>query len=182
MLQFNFSPFPPLSTEHLNLRQMHSDDANEMFFLRSDKEVMKYIARPLAKTVAEAAAFIQMLNDNTAANEGITWAITLKNNNKLIGNIGFWRMDKENHRAEIGYILHPAYQGKGVMHEAVKAVLSYGFSHMKLHTVQACTDPLNIASMKLLERNGFINEGFFKEDCYFNGSYLDTVVYSLIGT
>ncbi len=180
MLEFNFAPFPVLTTQRLVLRQVHQDDADEMFFLRSDREVMKYIGRPLAIAVSEAKELIGKMNDGIANNNDIAWAITLKGDDKLIGYIGFWRTDKEHHLSEIGYALHPHHHHKGLMQEAVAALLEYGFHIMKLHSIQANVDPLNQASIKLLERNDFVKEAHFRENYYFNGVFLDSVIYSLI--
>jgi ribosomal-protein-alanine N-acetyltransferase len=180
MLEFNFNPFPILTTERLVLRQINNNDVNELFFLRSDKTVMKYIDRAPAQSAEDALQFIQMITNGTINNDDITWGISLKDDPKLIGYLGFWRMKKEHHRGEIGYALHPAYYGKGIMHEAVKTILDYGFNTMKLHSVEANVNPENLASIKLLERNGFVREAYFKEDYLYNGKFLDSAIYSLL--
>jgi len=177
MLILNFYPFPILSTQRLMLRQISNNDANEIFSLRSDKKVMQFIDRPLATSIEDAFQLIQKMNDT---NEGITWAITVKDDATLIGTIGYWRIIKEHYRAEIGYLLHPDFQGKGIMQEAMTEVLKYGFKKMKLHSVEANVNPGNLASIKLLERNNFIREAFFKENYYYNGKFLDSVIYSLL--
>ncbi len=180
MLNINFNPFPELSTENLVLRKMSVNDAEEMFFLRSDADVLKYIDREPARSVEEAVNFIEMINTALANNENINWAICLKDDPKLIGYICFWRIDRENHRAEIGYVLHPAMQGRGLMHEAMKAALHYGFNTMNLHSVEANVNPENQPSIRALEKNGFIREGYFKENYYSNGKFLDSAIYSLL--
>ncbi len=108
------------------------------------------------------------------------WVIQTKENPELIGNIGFWRVKKEHHRAEIGYILSPKYWNAGIMTEALDAVLNYGFKTMKLHSVEATVNPNNAASIKVLEKQGFTREAYFREDYYFEGRFLDSAVYSLI--
>jgi ribosomal-protein-alanine N-acetyltransferase len=180
MLQFNFDPFPGITTDRLVLRQMTTDDVNEMFFLRSDKEVMKYIDRPVAQDTDEALQFINTVTANTAKNESIIWALSLKNDPTLIGYICLWNIRPEHHRGEMGYAMHPQHHGKGIMHEAVKAVLDYSFNILKLHSIEANVNPGNIASIKLLERNGFVREAYFKEDYLYNGKFLDSAIYSLL--
>ncbi|MFN2439800.1 MAG: GNAT family N-acetyltransferase [Chitinophagaceae bacterium] len=180
MLTINLDPFPILETNRLALRQINKDDANEIFILRSDPRVMQYIHRPIAKTLDDALQLIQIIADAETNSNGITWAITLKETGQLIGTIGYWQMQKEHYRAEIGYLLSPDFQGKGMMQEAITAVIHYGFTEMKLHTIEADVDPNNIASIKLLECNGFIKEGYFKENYFFDGKFLDTVIYSLL--
>ena len=115
MLQINFSPFPLLQTKRLLLRQIFDEDANEIFTLRSSETVMKYLDRPMAKSIDDALELIKKINTSIDNNEGITWAICLKNEKKLIGTIGFWRIEKENYRAEIGYMLNPSLQGMGII-------------------------------------------------------------------
>jgi len=180
MLIFDFTNFPILQTERLLLRQIIRDDANEMLALRSNPEIMKYIPREMPKTLDDAIKHIEFMQGLLESSECINWAICLKEDNKLIGNIGYFRMQPENHRAEIGYMLDTGFHGKGIMQEALTKIINYGFETMKLHSIEAVTDPENYASWKLLEKNGFIREGHFKEDCYWQGKYLDSYVYSLL--
>lgn len=180
MLEVNFSPFPILVTERLVLREMTMDDAAEIFFLRSDAEVIKYVDRAPAQSIDEAKSFIQMVDENRKDNTGISWAITLKGDNKMLGNVALWRLDKANYRAEIGYVLHPEHQGKGIMLEATQAILHYGFYDLQLHSVEANINPGNMASQRLLERTGFVKEALFKENYYYDGKFLDSAIYSLL--
>lgn len=178
MLEINFLPFQNLETDRLLLRRLVNDDVNEIFALRSDKEVMKYIPRPLAKTKDDALAHITLINEKIDSNEGVNWAITLKGNPKLIGIIGHYRIKPEHFRAEIGYMLLPEYQGKGIITEAIKEVVNYGFKVMKLHSIEAIIDPENFGSEKVLQKNGFVKEAHLKENEFYDGKFLDTVIYS----
>ncbi|HVE60618.1 MAG TPA: GNAT family protein [Chitinophagaceae bacterium] len=182
MLTINLNPFPVLETNRLVLRQINKDDANEIFILRSDSRVMQHILRPIAKTLDDALQLIQIIADTETGGNGITWAITLKETNRLIGTIGYWQMKKEHYRAEIGYLLSPDFQRKGMMQEALSAVINYGFKEIKLHSIEANVAPENKASINLLERNKFVKEGYFKEDYFFEGKFFDTVIYSLLST
>jgi len=180
MLALNFTPFPTLVSERLVLRKMNPEDAADLFVLRSDPEVMKYIPRPLAVVVNDVVPLIDGANDLAAQNEAINWGIVLKDENRVIGTIGFVRLSKEDHRAEVGYLLHPAFQGKGLVREALALLIDFGFKDLDFHTICAIADPDNLASIKLLERTGFSKEGHFREDCFFEGRFLDSVHYSLI--
>lgn len=180
MLEVNFTPFPTLTTDRLILREAKMEDAPEVFFLRSDADVIKYIDRSPAQSLEEAKHFIQMVKDSQANNTGISWNITLKGDDKMIGNIALWRIDKENFRAELGYVLHPSQQGKGIMNEALLAVADYGFNNMRLHSIEANINPGNMASQRLLERNGFVREAYFKENYFYDGRFIDSAIYSLL--
>jgi ribosomal-protein-alanine N-acetyltransferase len=180
MLTINFTPFPNLETERLLLRRVNENDVNEVFALRSNPETMKYIPRPLVKTIDDALEHIAMIDSKIINNEGINWAITYKNNTKLIGIIGHYRIKSEHFRAEIGYMILPEYNGKGIVSEAVKEVVTYGFNEMKLHSIEAIIDPENFGSEKVLQKCGFVKEAHLKENEFYEGRFLDTVIYSIL--
>ncbi len=180
MLTINFHPFKNLETKRLLLRRVSNDDVNEILELRGNPETMKYIPRPLATTKDEALAHIKMINDKIEANEGINWAITIKGNPKLIGVIGHYRIQPENHRCEIGYMILPQYNGQGIVTEAVKVVLEYGFDDLQMHSIEGVIDPNNIASERVLLKNGFAKEAHILENELWDGKFWDTVIYSLL--
>lgn len=179
MIELNFKPFPQLETDRLILRNMTMEDAPEIFFLRSDKDVMRYIDREPAKTIKDAEDLITRILTDIDKNEAVMWAIALKEEpEKLIGTICIWKFQKEHFRGETGYILHPQHWRKGIMKEALIKVLDFGFNALNLHSVEAHISPDNIASATLLERTGFVREAYFRENFHFRGKFLDTAVYS----
>ena len=180
MLKFNFTPFPILETERLILRRVENIDVNEVFSMRSNAETMKYIPRPLVTNNEEALAHIALLDSGLKKNEAINWAITFKGENKLLGIIGFYRTKFEDYRSEIGYMLISENHGKGIATEAVERALDYGFNEMNLHSIEAIIDPRNEESERVLLKNGFVKEGHIKENTFFNGEFLDSVIYSKI--
>lgn len=180
MSTFLFLPFPNLESERLVLRQITPNDVNEIFALRSNPETMKYIPRPLVTTIDQAMEHIKMIQDKIVSSEGLNWAITEKGNPKMIGIIGHYRIRWEHFRSEIGYMLLPEYQGKGIITEAIQLMIRFGFDDMKMHSLEAIIDPANLASAKVLEKNGFIKEAHLKENEFYEGKFLDTVIYSII--
>ena len=180
MLDINFHPFQNLETERLLLRRVSTNDVNEVMELRGNTETMKFIPRPLITTREEALEHIQMIDDKIETNVGINWAITLKENPKLIGIIGHYRIQPENHRCEIGYMILPQYSGQGIVTEAIKIVLEYGFDVLNMHSIEAVIDPDNIASERVLQKNGFVKEAHILENELWAGKFWDTVIYSLL--
>jgi len=179
MLEINNSPFPELTTDRLLLRRITKEDAPEIFFLRSDQTVLQHLGRDAATEIKQAEDFINKADQSINDNENILWGIALRETpEKIIGTIGFWRMEKEHYRSEIGYVLDPAYWRKGIMKEAIGKALEYGFGTMGLHSVEARISPANIASASLLESTGFVREGYFREDFFYKGKFGDTAVYS----
>ena len=170
MNKISFTPFPNLITERLILRQLKIEDVNEIFALRSDERVNKFLDRPKAKTIEDARKFIYKINEGIPKNKWVYWAITLKNSHKLIGTICFWKISKEHSKAKIGFELLPDYQGKGIMREVLATIIEYGFENMKLHSIEGDVAPNNSKSIRLLKRNCFVYDRKLK----------DTVIYSLI--
>ena len=88
------APFPRLITDRLVLRQLEMQDDGEIFFLRSDETVNKFLVSPIAKSIQDARDFINKINENIANSESVYWAITVKGNNKLIGTICIWNIER----------------------------------------------------------------------------------------
>ena len=155
MSKLNFTPFPILTTERLNLRCLEVYDAQQLFKLRSNKRVNKYIVRTKQKNIEEIKAFISKINNGINNNEWIYWVITLKESPKLIGTICFWNFSTKKTVAEIGYELDPAFQGKGIMSEAIKKIVEFGFQEIELDAIEAYTHKKNNNSTKLLQKYNF---------------------------
>jgi ribosomal-protein-alanine N-acetyltransferase len=180
MLTINFHPFQNLETERLLLRRLDENDVDEVLAMRGNPEVMKYIPRPIAKTKEDALAHIALIEEKIVSNIGINWGITIKGSPKIIGIIGHYRIQPENHRSEIGYMSLPEYNGNGYITEAIKAVLVYGFEQMNLHSIEAVIDPDNSASERVLQKNGFVKEAHILENELWDDKFWDTVIYSLL--
>ena len=155
MALFDFFPFPVQVTEDLLLRQVSVNDAAQLLELRSNEEVNRYVDRKKATSIEDALAFIDVINKGIDGNELIYWGLQLKNDLKVIGTIGMFNLSEQESKAEIGYELLPAYQGKGLMQQAMAAVIQYGFHTMRLQTIEAWTVKENLASARVLEKMGF---------------------------
>jgi len=180
MLNINFKPFPILESDRLILRAVKPEDAQAVFEMRSDPRVMQYIDRPLATSIEDGQKKIKAIQEMVAEGSAVNWAITLKGNPKSIGNIGFWRFAPENFRIEIGYMLHPDHFRKGIMSEAMQMTLKYAFEVMNTNSIEARISPSNVPSVGVAEKNGFVKEAHFRENYYFDGKFLDTLVYCIL--
>ncbi len=175
-----YNPLPELTTARLVLRKLTTADAADIFIMRSDPEVMRYIPRPLATTVDEVVTFIGMINGFIETAERINWGIELKETGRIIGMIGYVNRSPAHNRAEIGYSLIRARHRQGYMQEALLRTIDFGFREMKLHSIEAIIDAENIASGNLLESVGFTKEAIFREDFLHNGIYRNSVHYGLL--
>lgn len=180
MLTYDFSTFPVLQTDRLLLRRPADSDVNEIFEMRSDRDNMRFIPRPLLQDREQALDHVRIINEQIDRNEGINWAVTLKGDDRLIGLIGFYRTEFEHFRSEIGYMIHPDFHGRGIVSEAITRLLEYAFSDMNLHSVVAVIDPENIASEKVLQKTGFLKEAHFRENEFYDGKFIDSVHYSIL--
>ncbi len=180
MLDISFTTFPTLRTPRLTLREIVPEDAEALFRIRSDERVMRHILRPRQQDVSEAAQLIEVMRNAYAQNDSVVWGLSLHGQPDLIGNIVLWNIDKANHRAETGYLLHPDYWRQGLMDEAMTAVLEYGFRALNFHTIEAHTEAENEASGRLLLKHGFVQEAWFRENVLFEGRFHDMKVFGKI--
>ncbi len=156
MTEINFEPFPVLETERLHLRQLTSKDKDEIFAIRSNPEIAKYLDRPLCKATDEALNFIAKVNRGIKHNEWIYWAVSFKNDPGLVGTICLWKISPEQSKAEVGFELLTGYQGKGIMREALSKVLEFGFKKMNLLLIEGEVDPGNKRSINLMKKFNFV--------------------------
>ncbi|KUG06408.1 GNAT family N-acetyltransferase [Solirubrum puertoriconensis] len=178
MLTINLSPVAELRTSRLSLRRLLPSDAPALLRLRSDERVMRYFDREPMTTEEQALELIRSTDELIAKNQGVMWGICLRPGTEIVGTIGPWNITAEHHRAELGYLLHPDLWGQGLMGEALDEVCRYAFEHLGMHSLEANVNPHNAASRRLLEKHGFVQEAYFRENFYHNGQFLDSVIYS----
>lgn len=180
MLEVNFDNFPVLGSKNLIIRRLIAADIPEIIVLRGNLDTMRYIPRNLCKTADDAQELIDKFDDMINKNEGINWAMASKIDNKLIGLVSFHRIEKEHHRAEIGYMILPEFRGKGLISEGIQTLLEFGFETMGFHSIFAIINAKNDASEKVLQRNHFTKEAHFIENMFHKGTFVDTVFYSML--
>lgn len=166
--------FPYLKTERLFFTPLRLSDAEVILFMRSDPEVNKYIPREPSVHLSQATDFIKMIRKNFEDGISTGWGLRLQKDGDLIGSICLWNFSEDRKTAELGYDLHPRYQGKGLMSEAVKEIIKYGFDVLKLDQIEAFTHQHYDASIRVLQNNGFqLNENR-KDD-----EVLDNLIFEL---
>ena len=177
-----FAAFPVLETERFTLREITLDDAADTFRIMGDPRVTRYFGASAMTSIDEAVARVNAIRSAFAEREGLRWAITRRADGQFIGSCAFWRLIKPHFRAEIGYELAPEFWGQGVMPEALSAVLAFGFTTLGLHSVEAHIHPANSGSRRVLEKLGFVQEGYFRENYYepAEDRFSDTGVFSLL--
>jgi ribosomal-protein-alanine N-acetyltransferase len=175
----SFAPFPILETPRLLLRRTLPADADTFFLLRSDPEMSRLLPR-VPFTRAEADQRLAEVDAAIDANEFIQWAIVLRETNQMVGTCCLFRWDKRHAHAEVGYELVPSLWGRGLVTEAVRAILAFGFDAMDLHRVEANVDPGNVGSMRVVEKCGFTREATSRENFRYQGAFRDTAFFGLL--
>ncbi|MBI9071805.1 MAG: GNAT family N-acetyltransferase [Melioribacteraceae bacterium] len=155
MNNISFNPFPVIKTDRLLLRKISKEDKINLFTLRTDKSVNQFIDRPAPTSLNDIDNFITKIEYGINLNEWINWVITDKENHSFIGLICFWNFSENKFTAETGYEMLPQFQGKGIMNEALKAIISFGFNELNLREIEAYTHYKNEASKRLLIKNNF---------------------------
>ncbi|TYB79330.1 GNAT family N-acetyltransferase [Bizionia myxarmorum] len=170
----NFSTFPEIQTERLLLRLLRTSDWEAISYLRSDKDINKFIKRSTAESKEKAFEFIEKIEKGFNKNDMLYWAITHNNPDEMVGSVCLWNFSEDRKTAEVGYDLSATHQGKRIMDESLKSVVNYGFNTLNLNTIEAYTHKRNTRSKNLLKRNGF-NLLTEKQD----ENNLDNAVYEL---
>jgi ribosomal-protein-alanine N-acetyltransferase len=169
-----------LTTSRLVLRQPTVDDAEQVLLFRGDPVVQRFSDRTLS-SVAEAKELLVDIRPRVAAGSLRAWVIVLEGS--VIGMIGLHTWVPKHRRAELGFDLARVHWGRGYASEAARAVLSYGFTTMQLHRIEAYTMVENLRSARLLERLGFTREGvcraYVVED---DEATYDSAVYGLLAS
>ncbi len=175
-----FGNLPHLETERLILRKMTLDDAKDMFEYASDPEVVKYTLWDNHKSVEDSREFLKMAIRKYDNHEVSEWGVVFKENNKFIGTCGYAWWRPVHNRAEIGYAISRKYWGKGLMTEAVKEVIKFGFDKMQLNRIEGTCFVGNIGSQRVLEKVRMTFEGILREQLLVKGIYRNLRLYSLL--
>ena len=175
-----FTHFPCLTTQRLLLRQIRPDDAEALFAIFSDEEAMQFYGHEPHRSLDETHELIGWIQAAYARRESIRWGITLRGEDRVIGSCGFHNFGAGFQRAETGYELERASWGQGIMAEALSAILTYGFTELGLHRVEAIIDIANERSKGLLLKLGFTYEGNLRQRYAFRDRFEDEHYFGLL--
>lgn len=178
---FDFGAFPVLETERMILREILPSDGPGIFAIRGDFEVTKYNGGMNYTRLDQAEALIASIRDAYRDKRSVRWGMTLKGgDDTVIGMCGYNYWVRTDFRASVGYDLARAYWGRGLMTEALRAVLAFGFERMALRRIEADASSPNVASIRVLEKVGFVREGQQREQYFEDGEFGDLVLFSLV--
>ena len=171
---------PVLETERLRLRKLTMRDAQDIFDYSRDPLVAKYVLWEAHRSIGESRAYLRYMLRKYRNTEPASWGIELKSSGRIIGTIGFMWIQSDNAAAEVGYSLARAQWGKGIMTEALQAVIAYGFNSLRLNRIEAIHEPENPASGAVMRKCGMQFEGRLRQKLCNKGRYADVDMYAIL--
>lgn len=141
-----------LETDRLLLRRFNENDTDDVFAMRSDADLMRFIRQPQTDR-AEAKSWISLVSSRWETDRIGFCAVIEKSTGKYAGWCGLWRLTESN-EIEVGYALRKEFRGKGYASEAAGRFLRYGFEELNLKEIVAVARPENAASRGVMERLG----------------------------
>ena len=176
-----FADLPELETERLLLRKMRLDDAEAMFAYASDPEVTRYVLWDTHRSIDDTEEFLRFATEGYERGDFGGWGVVLKDSGVFVGTCGLDAGYAPEHaRAELGYVLSREHWGRGLMPEAARAVIRFGFVRMTLNRIEARCIAENAASARVMEKAGMTYEGTLREREFIKGAYRDMKVYSIL--
>jgi [ribosomal protein S5]-alanine N-acetyltransferase len=168
-----------LETARLRLRPLQAGDAAAVFRLFADPEVVRYYDLEQMTVEAQAAELIARQARRFESGQAMRWGIAQHAGDTVIGTVGYV-LNAEHASAGLGYDLASPYWRRGIMSEALRVIINYGFKGLMLHRIQALVMPGNEPSIALLEKLGFTNEGLLRDYVFLKGRFHDMFCFSLL--
>ncbi len=175
-----FSDIPNLNTERLLLRRMLIGDCYDMHEYASNAAVTRYLTWSPHPDLEYTKEYLQYIANHYKLGDFYDWAVILREENKMIGTCGFTRFHTQHDCGEVGYVINPAYRGRGIACEALQAVMDFGFRKLGLHRIEAKYIDGNDASRRVMEKVGMTFEGIRRGEMLIKGSYRDIGVCSIL--
>lgn len=163
-----------IKTERLILKEINESHVEDILKIRSNEVINQFVKRNSPKNNYDALQFILTIKGNIQNKQTVYFGISQKDQSNLIGTICLWNFSEDRKTAEVGYELLPDYHRKGIMSEALKAVLNYGFKDLNLQEIVAMTNKFNENSKGLLLKHDFVLEEGREDE-----GFPDNLVFSL---
>lgn len=167
-----FKDPPILETPRLVLRKMQKRDSHDMYEYACRRDVTAYLLWEPHESEFYTYRYLSYIQSRYRAGDFYDWAVAERETDKMIGTCGFTRLNTDANSAEIGYVLNPAYWGRGLAPEAVSEVLRFGFSELRLNRIEARYMVGNDRSRRVMEKVGMTFEGVARESMLVRGRYV----------
>ena len=171
---------PELRTPRLRLRKLNMRDAQDIYRYSRDPEVARHVLWEAHRSIGDSRSYLRYMLRRYHSHEPASWGIELLETGRVIGTIGFMWVQEDNASAEVGYSLAREYWGRGIMTEALRAVVQYGFDHMSLNRIEAQHETTNPASGAVMRKCHMQHEGTLRSRLYNKGRYVDVELYAIL--
>lgn len=175
-----FTNMPRLETERLTLRPLTAADADGLFRIFADEEVTRFYAWETFTDPEQARTLLAQTLEQRERREALRWGIAPKGQADIIGTCGFTRWNRADSWAMVGYDLARSFWGQGLMTEALRALLRFGFEDMQARRLEATVMAGNLASIRVLQKLGFQQEGVLRERFLRTGVPRDVLMFALL--
>jgi RimJ/RimL family protein N-acetyltransferase len=171
-----------LETERLLLRPFADGDLEALLAMQGRPDVVRYLDwEPMSRdTVQSLLDRIKPFTAIDDRSDGLRLAALLQGSGELIGDVSLWCEAGNRQQAEIGFVLHPDFQGHGYASEAMSLLVRLGFEELGLHRIIGRCDARNISSSQLMERLGMRREAHFRESELIKGEWCDELIYAIL--
>ncbi len=166
-----FSPMPTLYTERLVLRPMRTSDAFDMYEYARRDDLTEYLLWSPHPSVSDTRDYLTYIESRYSTCDFYDFAVTLADSGKMIGTVGFTRLDMAHNLGEIGYVINPDYHNLGIATEAAAEIMRFGFEKLSLHRIEAKFMQGNTASLRVMEKLGMSFEGYHRDSMLVKGVY-----------
>jgi ribosomal-protein-alanine N-acetyltransferase len=182
MQQFQeaFCRLPTLFTPRLIIRPARMTDAQDIYDYSRDPEVARHVLWDAHQSIHQTRGYLRFLLKQYRGGQPSSFVIELAQEHRVIGTIGFMWLQQENRSAEVGYSLSRAYWNRGLMTEALGAVLQFGFDKLHLNRIEAQYESDNPASGRVMAHVGMRHEGRLRQRVYNKGRYVDVELYAIL--
>ncbi len=173
---------PTVRTDRLLLRPYRMDDLDDLVAIRSRPDVVRYVYWEPKNREEIAAGLVRRSRMHTLEREGdgLVLAAELRETGTVIGDVSLQWISERHNNAEIGFVFHPDYHGKGYASEAAREVLRLGFEGVGFHRIEGRCDARNRASARLMERLGMRREAHMVENEWFKDEWSSELVYAML--
>ena len=172
--------FPELRTPRLLLRRLRLEDASDIFAYASDPQMTPFVFWEPHRSLDDTRDFLARTLRGYADGLPPVWGVQHLEDGVILGGCAMHEVSFVNLRAEIGYALARKYWGQGLMTEAVRAVLDYGFNSLLLNRIEARCDVENTASWHVMEKAGMKFEGVLRQNIILHGRPRDAKMYAIL--
>ncbi len=175
-----FSRLPVLETPRLFLRPLRMSDARDLYAYAQDPEVSRHVLWEAHRSLSDSRQFLRAAIRQYRRGLPGSFAITLKDSGRMIGTVGFMWVNTDYWSAEVGYSLSRAYWNRGIMTEALRAVVAFGFDELRLNRIEAQHEVDNPASGRVMAHVGMQPEGVLRQRVRNKGRFADVKLYAIL--